>query len=178
MHCNWNFSSWQGRYLLLAGGNTVFWIGRWTTGGSCWPVQLLCCTFVGRKLSHSGGRKPNLLSHEIWNNYQEFINDLPTTTNQAEAFNRAWKLRNDSWHSTWSSLHGFKREEVQHHNLHSKSRGTMMFEWLTVMMTTRTCKMWAMSTACIMCKVNNYIGFVKFVKTKGAKYNYNNKTLR
>ena len=30
--------------------------------------------------------------------------------------------------------------------------------------------------ACIMCKANSYIGFVKFVKTEGAKYNYNSKT--
>jgi len=70
MHYNWNFSSWQGRHLLLAGENTFFWTGRWASGGSCWLVLLLCCTFVGRKLNHSGGCKPPLFSHEIWNNQE------------------------------------------------------------------------------------------------------------
>ncbi len=69
-------------------------------------------TFVGRKLNHLGARKPPLFSHELWNKYQEFINDLPTTTNQAEAFKGAWKLRNDSSPSFWSILDGFKREEA------------------------------------------------------------------
>jgi hypothetical protein len=69
-------------------------------------------TFVGKKLAHSAGRKLPRFSHSIWNKHQEFVDDLPTTSNQAEAFNGAWKLRNDPNASFWSILDGFQREEA------------------------------------------------------------------
>ena len=69
-------------------------------------------TFVGKKLTRSGGRKPPLFQHDLWNKFHEFSLGLPATTNQAEAFNRAWNLRTDTNASFWSILDGFKREEA------------------------------------------------------------------
>lgn len=86
--------------------------------GACDWFNYFSRTFVGRKqrVTHkivkSGSRKSPIFAHSVWNKYTQFLEGRPTTTNKAEAFNGAWKLRGEANPSFWSTLDAFKREEA------------------------------------------------------------------
>ena len=75
-------------------------------------------TYVGRKMRvehkvlKGSSRKAPLFQHSIWNKYEEFLEGKATTTNQAEAWNNAWKVRADRNPSFWSTIDAFKSEDA------------------------------------------------------------------
>ena len=69
-------------------------------------------TYIGKKITRSGGRRQPLFKHSIWNKYSEVMSGRETTSNKVEAWNRAYKIRSDNNVSVWSMLDSFRREEA------------------------------------------------------------------
>ena len=75
-------------------------------------------TYIGKKMRvehkvlKGSNRKAPLFQHSIWNKFEEFLEGKATTTNQAEAWNNAWKVRADRNPSFWSTIDAFKSEDA------------------------------------------------------------------
>ena len=69
-------------------------------------------TYVGNLNSRTGRRKQPKFCHTSWNKYNEVLDSESTTSNKAEAWNRAYGVRSDPNTSFWGALDSFRREEA------------------------------------------------------------------
>ena len=68
-------------------------------------------TYIGSMNHRTGNRKAPLIARKIWNKHQEILDGKETTSNRAEAFNRAFGVRSDTNKTFWSTIESFKRGE-------------------------------------------------------------------
>ncbi len=69
-------------------------------------------TYIGKKMTRSGGRRKPLFEHSSWNKYEEIITGAQITSNRVEAYNGAYSTRSDNKVSFWGMLEAFVREEA------------------------------------------------------------------
>ena len=69
-------------------------------------------TYVGNLNSRTGRRKQPKFCHTSWNKYNEVLDSESTTSNKAEAWNKAYGVRSDPNTSFWGALDSFRREEA------------------------------------------------------------------
>lgn len=69
-------------------------------------------TYVGEINARTGRRKSPMFAHQTWSKYREILAGESTTSNRAEAWNRAYGIRSDTNPSFWGCLDSFVREEA------------------------------------------------------------------
>ena len=68
-------------------------------------------TYLG-KIGRSGFRSTPLIHPKTWSQFNQVLEDSPTTNNAAEAWNGAWTSSVQTNASLWTVIEAFKREEA------------------------------------------------------------------
>jgi hypothetical protein len=88
-------------------------------------------TYVGKEARSTAGRqrsrRPPLISHDLWNKYDQAIQGQALTNNNSEAFNSAWSRSLEKQASVWAVIKAFEREEsLAGNKMRESARGVNM----------------------------------------------------
>ena len=67
-------------------------------------------TYIG-KIMRNGRRARPRFAHDLWSQYSNVINGIPSTNNKVEAWNAAFNRSQPSTAVLWTTIDGFKRED-------------------------------------------------------------------